>query len=75
MNKIDDDKDDLTLVYMWARKDADDEIKKLRAENERLREALSLAADVMERISQMNDIEDAVIAADAWLDESFRESE
>jgi hypothetical protein len=35
-----EDDDDLTLVYMWARRDADDEIKKLRAENERLREAL-----------------------------------
>jgi hypothetical protein len=35
-----DEQDDLTLVYMWARKDADDEIKKLRADNERLREAL-----------------------------------
>ncbi len=35
-----DEQDDLTLVYMWARKDADDVIKRLRAENERLREAL-----------------------------------
>lgn len=32
--------DDLTVVYLWARKEAEDEIKALRAENERLREAL-----------------------------------
>ena len=32
--------DDLTAAYLLARKDADDVIKALRAENERLREAL-----------------------------------
>jgi hypothetical protein len=32
--------DDLTVVYLWAKKEAEDEIKVLRAENERLREAL-----------------------------------
>lgn len=32
--------DDLTVVYLWARKEAEDEIKALRAENERLREVL-----------------------------------
>ena len=31
---------DLSVVYLWARKEAEDEIKALRAENERLREAL-----------------------------------
>ena len=32
--------DDLTVVYLWARKEAEDEIERLRAENERLREVL-----------------------------------
>ena len=32
--------DDLTAAYMLARKDADDEIKALRAENAQLREVL-----------------------------------
>ena len=32
--------DDLSVVYLWARKEAEDEIKALRAENERLRDAL-----------------------------------
>jgi hypothetical protein len=41
-----DEQDDLTLVYMWARKDADNEIKKLRAENERLRKG---ANDIWKR--------------------------
>lgn len=35
-----DSDDDLTAAYLLARKDADDEIKALRAEVERLREAL-----------------------------------
>lgn len=35
-----EEQDDLTVVYLWARKEAEDEIKALRAENERLREAL-----------------------------------
>ena len=35
-----DEQDDLTVVYLWARKEAEDEIKALRAEIERLREAL-----------------------------------
>ena len=30
------EQDDLTVVYLWARKEAEDEIKVLRAENERL---------------------------------------
>lgn len=34
------EQDDLTVVYLWAKKEAEDEIKALRAENERLREAL-----------------------------------
>lgn len=42
---------------------------KAEAEADRLRDVLNSAVDVMERISEMNDIGDAVIAADAWLDE------
>lgn len=34
------DDDDLTVVYLWAKKEAADEIEKLRAENKRLRAAL-----------------------------------
>lgn len=34
------EQDDLTVVYLWAKEEAKDEIKALRAENERLREAL-----------------------------------
>lgn len=34
------DDDDLTVVYLWAKKEAEDEIKALRAENERLRKTL-----------------------------------
>lgn len=40
--------DDLTVVYLWARKEAEDEIKALRADNERLREALRNAIDEVE---------------------------
>jgi len=40
-----DDEDDLTLAYLWGRKDAEDVIKRLRAENERLREALRQIAN------------------------------
>ena len=32
-----EEQDDLTLVYLWARKESEDEIKALRADNERLR--------------------------------------
>ena len=35
-----EEQDDLTVVYLWARKEAEDEIKALRAEVDRLREAL-----------------------------------
>ena len=35
-----EEQDDLTVVYLWARKEAEDEIKALRAENDRLRDAL-----------------------------------
>jgi hypothetical protein len=51
MSKIDEE-DDLTLAYMWGRKDADDEIKKLRAENERLREGMR---DAIEEVSFWSD--------------------
>lgn len=34
------EQDDLTVVYLWAKKEAEDEIKALRAENERLRKTL-----------------------------------
>lgn len=35
-----EEQDDLTVVYLWARKESEDEIKALRADVERLREAL-----------------------------------
>ena len=43
-----DEKDDLTVVYLWARREAEDEIKALRAEIERLREAIRFAVEAID---------------------------
>lgn len=63
--------DDLTVVYLWARKEAEDEIKALRSEIERLRDALRAIETISDCHENARQIARAALGEDKPLEERW----